>query len=385
VISRRTLLEGLGVSLVLPRPAHAIVGQGQRAAIVTSVAQPVIDVIAGQSNMIFGVPFTIANDKGSTEYLQMYSGNEGAANTISPGAQNDPLDNPDPTGQTTPAIGPAVHFYRDWYSPAFHPSKVLFLPCAYGGTPLINTGINTWGVTTATGGASVGSLTTNAIARIKLAKQLWPTAKLIFRFEDVEQDFNGYSTFQNTILSHFRGALHCWLLYVRSQMAAIGYANFPIIIGRPNPWALTIGGAGPNPNYWYPPNMVAADIIIRAVANRFPYVGIDEPDASDLSGLTAVDPFRRGRPDHDGRQILDRLSTGNLEHQFYDLASVGPARLPANIARLLKRLRRWLRRIVALGGRVFKLEDSAGHRPEPPVNQQQALRRSQGGCCVVID
>jgi hypothetical protein len=275
-LSRRRVLIGLTATAALGAPpfARATVGQGQRAAVVTAAAQPVIHLIAGQSNMIYGLTLNSATDLGKTEFFQMYSGTEGTANHISPGGANDPLDNPDSSGQTpTPAIGPNVHFYRDWYGPAFHPSKVLFLPSAYGGTSLLNTGATQWGVTAANAPSAVGSLTTNAITRIKLARQLWPTAKLNVFYDLVEGDMSGYSSFQAALLSHWRGSLHCWLLYMRQQMAAIGFANMPIVMGRPTPWALLTGGTAGGGTY-YAPNMVAADTIMRGVVARLPYVGI---------------------------------------------------------------------------------------------------------------
>ena len=205
----------------------------------------------------------------------MFSGAEGPANTISAGGADDPLDNPDTTGQTpTPAIGNAVHFYHDYYSPTYHPSKVLFVPCAYGGTQLLITGAGTWGVTTATGGASIGSLTTNMLSRVALAKAASPSAQLIFRYELIEGDFAGYgAALQLYVIDHWRGAVHAWLIYIRSQLTALGYPHFPILVGRPTAWALSTGGTAGGTTY-YAPNIALADAILRALPQRFPHVGV---------------------------------------------------------------------------------------------------------------
>jgi len=271
-ISRRALLAGAS-AVVGASPARSLT-LGQRGALLGGAQTSVIDVIAGQSNELYGLTFNPTADMGAPTFFQMFSGAEGPANTISSGGADDPLDNPDTTGQTpTAAIGNAVHFYHDYYSPAYHPSKVLFVPCAFGGTQLLTTGSGNWGVTTATG-AAVGSLTTNMLSRVTLARAAMPTAQLIFRYELIEGDFEGYgAALQLSVIDHWRGAVHDWLIYIRSQLSALGYPNFPILVGRPTAWALLTGGAAGGTTY-YAPNIALADAILRALPQRFPHVAV---------------------------------------------------------------------------------------------------------------
>jgi hypothetical protein len=271
-LCRRSLLTG--ASALAGASAARSLTLNQRGALLASAQASVIDVIAGQSNELYGLTFSPTVDMGAPSFFQMFSGAEGPANSISVGGADDPLDNPDTSGQTpTPAIGNAVHFYHDYYSPTYHPSRVLFVPCAFGGTQLLTSGSGAWGVTTATG-ATVGSLTTNMLSRVALARVALPTAQLIFRYELIEGDFAGYgSALQLTVLDHWRGAVHSWLIYIRSKLTALGYPNFPILVGRPTAWALLTGGTAGGTTY-YAPNIVLADAILRALPQRFPHVAI---------------------------------------------------------------------------------------------------------------
>ena len=291
IITRRGLLTGaaagLGASLAGVDLAAALLPQ-QRA-FLTSQAVDIIDVIAGQSNELYGVPFTAGVDVGQSNFFQMFTGYEGTANHVSNGGANDPLDNPDTTGIITPAIGNAVHFYRDYFCPVYGPRRVLFVPCAYGGTSIIQTGSGQWGIDTSTASHYVGSLTPSMIARVALARQLWPAAKLILRIEDVEQDFTALgTTFVPAKVNQFRGAWLSWICYVRAQFAALGFPSFPILIGRPTNSILTTYDSESGGFNWYPPNVVAADATMRALYNRVPNVGIADSqnptNATNISG-----------------------------------------------------------------------------------------------------
>jgi hypothetical protein len=278
-LNRRGFLAGagagLGAALATPDLAEALL-PGQRE-FLTAQAVDIIHVIAGQSNGFNGIAFNAALDLTQSNFFQMYFGHEGTANHISPGGANDPLDNPDPTGITNHAIGNAVHFYRDWYCPSYGARSVVFVPCVYGGTSVVNTTTNEWGVSTAQGGAQIGTLTTSMISRVAQVRALFPSSKVIMSFELVEGDSNSASALPASYWCNFRAGYLDWILYVRSQFAAIGIpSNFPMILGRPTSYILMTSDLNdPNSSFnWIPANVTVADSMLRALINRTPNIGI---------------------------------------------------------------------------------------------------------------
>ena len=294
-LNRRDFLAGagagLGAGLAAPDIASALL-PSQRA-FLTAEAVDIIHVIAGQSNGFNGIAFNAALDLTQSNFFQAYFGHEGPANHISPGGANDPLDNVDPTGITNDAIGNAVHFYRDWYCPSYGARRVVFVPCVYGGTSVVNTTSGEWGVTTATGGAAIGGLTSGMIARVAQVWKLFPSAKVVMSFELVEGDSNSATALPASYWCAFRGGYLDWILYVRAQFAALGIpSNFPMILGRPTPYILTTSDlSDPTSGFnWIPANVLVADAMLRALINRMPNIGIADSQSPTAATNQSASP-----------------------------------------------------------------------------------------------
>jgi hypothetical protein len=115
------------------------------------------------------------------------------------------------------------------------------------------------------------------ISRVAQVRALFPSSKVIMSFELVEADSNGASAAAVSYWGGFRSGYLDWILYVRSQFAALGIPpNFPMIIGRPTPYILTTNDFNdPNSLFnWIPANVQVADSILRALINRTPNIGI---------------------------------------------------------------------------------------------------------------
>lgn len=183
-----------------------------------------IVILAGQSNMSGrGTPYSTTTDPVNPRIFQ-YKSKTPNANTIVPAAE--PLDMHDtPTG-----IGPGLQFARWYAARALDPArKVLLVPVAHGGTPLVSNAALAWrrGV--------AGNLYANMISQAQGALAAAGTGARIVAMLWVQGETDGDA---NVTGAAYQTDFDALLNGIRTDL---GVSDLPIVIGTMVPEYLTTG------------------------------------------------------------------------------------------------------------------------------------------------
>ncbi len=233
-----------------------------------------IFMTVGDSNMFFGSAYDGSLDVGDARIFQL-GVNAPNANAVI--LANDPLDLPDTTGNPG-YIGPTVHFVKDQYmaNGLLLGSRNALIVCYdYGGSSAAVANGTNWGALTGTPGTPTtpaNSLLDKQVGRRTTALGLSGTNTVVAVLDT--EGSNAYTAFANTLqlaaMNKYRWQLHRKYQFIRNLVGA----TVPIVISRSSEYAIA-NGAGR-----YSTNGMIVDGIIRAMASKFPYLGV-----ADATGL----------------------------------------------------------------------------------------------------